>query len=312
MLNEILHQINSYDTIIIHRHTRPDGDALGSQIGLKEIIKHNFKKDVFAVGDDSDRLDFIGKMDIVDDELYDKALVFVLDTADTFLISDERYSKGAYVIKIDHHISRSDFGNLNYVDTSFESCAGLVAYMAIELGLEINQTAAKALFTGIVTDSGRFRYDSTSSRTFSVVSKLLESGLNITEVYDNLYIEELDNVRLKAYFMLNFQLTECNVAYMKNTKADIEKFKTNFFTISRGMVNTMAGIGGISIWANFTEDVENNVIVAELRSNKYNINEIAVKYGGGGHKFASGASLESWEKVDEMLADLDLLIKEDL
>lgn len=312
MLNEILHQIKNYETIIIHRHTRPDGDALGSQIGLKEIIKQNFKKDVFVVGDESERLGFIGQMDIVEDEMYDNALVFVLDTADTILISDDRYSKGAYIIKIDHHISRNDFGNLNYVDTSFESCAGLVAYIAMELGLEINELAAKALFTGIVTDSGRFRYDSTTSRTFSIASRLLECSFNITDVYDNLYIEELDNVRLKAYFMLNFQLTKNNVAYMKNTHADIERFNTNFFTISRGMVNTMAGINGIPIWANFTEDIENNVVVAELRSNKYNINEVAVKYGGGGHKFASGASLDSWTKVDEMLADLDLLIKEDL
>lgn len=311
MLNEILEKIQSHDTIIIHRHFRPDGDALGSQIGLKEILLENFDKKVYAVGDESDRLEFVGKMDQISDECYHDALVFVLDTADLALVSDERYSQGSYVIKIDHHISRSDFGDLNYVDTSFESCAGLIAYIAIQLGLRINQNAAKALFTGIVTDSGRFRYDSTTARTFDIVSKLLETEFSITEVYDNLYVEELDNVRLKAHFMLNFQLSSNNVAYMKNTKEDIEKFNTNFFTISRGMVNTMAGIKGISIWVNFTEDIENNVIVAEIRSNKYNINEIAVKYGGGGHKFASGASLESWAIADEMLRDLDLLAKEE-
>lgn len=310
--NQILKQIKAHDVIIIHRHSRPDGDALGSQIGLKEALVHNFpKKKIYVVGDKSDRLSFIGELDEVRDDLYKEALIFVLDTADTHMISDDRYSKGKVMIKIDHHISSNDYGDLNLVDTSYESCAGLIAHLLLETGLKLNKTAAAALFTGIITDSGRFRYDSTNARTFMVVSKLLETGFAPSAIYEQLYIEELENVRLRAYFMLNFQTTKNNVAYMKNNKEDVEKFGVDFFTISRGMVNTMAGIRGISIWANFTWDEKAQGIVVELRSNQFNINQIAVKYGGGGHRLASGATLSSWEEVDRMLEDLDQLIVED-
>ena len=249
-------------------------------------------------------------MDEIKDEEYRDALVIVLDTSEPHLISDERYKLGKFIIKIDHHISQNDYGNLNCVDTSFESCAGLIANILISENIPLNSPSAKSLFTGIVTDSGRFRYDSVSARTFAIVSKLLEYNFSISEVYNELYLEDLESIRLKAYFMLNFKLTKHNVAYMKNTHEDIIRHHSNFFTISRGMVNTMAGIRGIPIWVNFTEDIENKVVVAEIRSNKFNINEIAVKYGGGGHMFASGASLPSWEVCDQMLEDLDNLVKE--
>lgn len=311
MYKEIIETIKKYDTIIIHRHFRPDGDAIGAQIGLRDALRFNFpNKKIYAVGDENDRLSFIGKMDEIKDEEYRDALVIVLDTSEPHLISDERYKLGKFIIKIDHHISQNDYGNLNCVDTSFESCAGLIANILISENIPLNSPSAKSLFTGIVTDSGRFRYDSVSARTFAIVSKLLEYNFSISEVYNELYLEDLESIRLKAYFMLNFKLTKHNVAYMKNTHEDIIRHHSNFFTISRGMVNTMAGIRGIPIWVNFTEDIENKVVVAEIRSNKFNINEIAVKYGGGGHMFASGASLPSWEVCDQMLEDLDNLVKE--
>lgn len=309
--NQILNQIKAHDVIIIHRHARPDGDALGSQMGLKEALVHNFpKKKIYAVGDTSDRLSFIGDIDDIQDEVYNDALVFVLDTADTHMISDERYKSGKVMIKMDHHISSNDYGDINLVDTSYESCAGLVAQFLLDVGLDLNKESAQALFTGIITDSGRFRYDSTNARTFRIVSSLLETGFTPSTIYDQLYVEDLENVRLRAYFMLNFQTTKNQVAYMINKKEDVERFGVDFFTISRGMVNTMAGIRGISVWANFTWDERAQGIVVELRSNQFNINQIAVKYGGGGHRLASGATLPSWEVVDEMLKDLDQLVME--
>lgn len=310
MKQEIITKLEAFDTIIIHRHSRPDGDAIGSQIGLKQIIITNYpNKAVYTVGDESGRFKFLGEMDIIKDELYNDALVIVLDTADNLLISDERYQNGKFLIKIDHHISTNDYGDINLVDTSYESCAGLIADFAFSNNLVVNKEAAVALYTGMVTDSGRFRYNSTTPKTFATASKLLATGIDISYIYNNLYVEELDNVKARAYFMLNFEVTADNVAYMKNTIEDIEKLNLDFFTVSRGMVNTMAGIRGINVWANFTEDKENNVIVAELRSNRYNINQIAVKYGGGGHLMASGASLASWDDVDLMIHDLNELVR---
>lgn len=312
MYKGFLEKVKEFETIIIHRHSRPDGDALGSQIGLKEALLLNFpNKDVLVVGDTNERLKFIGEMDEVNDEKYNDALVIILDTPEEIMISDERYKNGKYLIKIDHHLPRSSFGNLEIIDTSFESCASLVANIIFDLRMEINEKSAKALFTGVVTDSGRFRYSSVNSNTFIIASKLVATGFSLSDVYNSLYIEEYNLVKLRAEFTLKFELTKNKVAYIKTTKEEVKNYGVDIFTISRGMVNTMSGIKGIDIWVNFTEDEVNNCIIAELRSNKYNINEIAVKYGGGGHLLASGASLESFAVADKMLADLDQLIEVD-
>jgi bifunctional oligoribonuclease and PAP phosphatase NrnA len=308
MFSEILKSIEAFDRIIIHRHSRPDGDAIGSQIGWKEAIKTTFpEKTVYAVGDRSEKFSFLGEMDEVVPWDYDEALVFVLDSAEAFLVSGDDFRLGKKVIKIDHHISRENFGDANFVDTSFESCAGYVAWICFSLNMQLSDLGAKALFTGMVTDSGRFRYDSTNARTFMLAARLSEYGFDLSEVYNQLYIDELHMVRLRAQFALNFKVTGDQIAYIKNTKEDIARYETDFFTISRGMVNTMAGIRGIDIWVNFTEDEVNNTVVAEIRSGKYNINQVAVKYGGGGHKLASGATLSGFDEADRMLEDLSKL-----
>lgn len=308
MYKEFKKLIEKYETIIIHRHSRPDGDALGSQFGLQKALKLNYpNKNVYAVGDMNARLSFMGEVDVVSDDVYKGALTIVLDTSEVSMISDSRYTLGEHIIKIDHHLPKGVYGNLEYVDTSFESCAGLITHMLIKLGLKLDKDCATSLFTGIVTDSGRFRYSSTNSRTYELVSNLVKYDIDANEIYNKLYISELDIVKLKAQMTLNFKITNSNVAYLKNTKEDIEKYQTDFNTISRGMVGVMAGIEGIDVWVNFTEDVENNCVVAELRSNGLNVNQIAVKYGGGGHLNASGASLKDFGVADEMLEDLNKL-----
>jgi phosphoesterase RecJ-like protein len=311
MENKLLSKINEFNTIIIHRHSRSDGDALGSQVGLREALVETYpQKRVLMTGDESERYQFIGKMDSVLDDDYQGALVIVLDSAEEHMISDGRYKNGAYLVKIDHHIPRNDFGDLQIVDTSYESCAGLIADFIFRNNLKLTTDGAKALFTGIVTDSGRFRFDSISPRTFEYAGKLLEYGFNVNEIYNNLYLEDLKMIKLRARFITNFQLTAQNVAYTMTTAEEIKEYNSDLFTISRGMVNTMGGIKGIDIWVNFTEDEDSNSVITEIRSNKYNINKIATKYGGGGHQFASGATLKSFDEARRLLADLDKLIEE--
>ena len=310
MYNRVLKFIREAKTIIIHRHSRPDGDALGSQIGLKEAIKATFpRKEIYMVGDMTPRYEFMGKMDEIDDEKYKDALVFVLDTSEQSMISDERYLTGKHLIKIDHHIAKESFGDIEIVDTTYESCCGLVAFLIDRIRLKMTDYGAKSLYTGMVTDSGRFRYDSTTSKTFEIASKLLKHNFNINEIYNHLYTDTLEMVKLRAQFTLKFKLTEDNVAYIKTTQEEMKEYNVDIFSISRNMVNTMAGIKGINIWVNFTEDIDGRVI-AEIRSSKYNINNIAVKYGGGGHKAASGATLKNFEEADMMLNDLNELAKE--
>lgn len=309
MYNDILKTIEKFDSIVIYRHTRPDGDALGSQLGLREIIKINFpQKNVYVVGDMTLKYSFMGTMDELDEDFeYEKTLAFLLDCSERNLFSNQNFRKSAKTIKIDHHIRREEFGDIEVVNETFESCCGLVAEIAFELGLEVTPLAAQHLYTGIITDSGRFRYDSTSSRTFEICSKLLEKKFDMMSVYDALYIEDLDNVLLRARYTLKMQFTKNKVAYIYTTKEEVEKEKVDMFTISRAIVSTMSGIKGINIWANFTEDLEDKGVIVEIRSSKYNINPIALKYGGGGHAKASGATVPSKEIAFELLADLDKL-----
>ena len=310
MFTELLEKIKEFDTIIIHRHSNPDGDALGSQIGLKNIIKENFpEKTVYAVGDMTARFAFMesSEMDTIDDEVYENALAIVLDTSASSLISDERYKSAKATARMDHHIFCEKICDVEVTDTSYESCCGLITEFAIRTGLRLNPLAAKSLYTGMVTDSGRFRYDSTTSQTFRLASRLLEEKFDTGEVYAGLYADDFNHVRLRAQFILKIQFTEENVGYIYTDKEELAGYGVSTFTISRGMVGTMGDLRGVDIWVNFTETDEG--VLAELRSSKYNINTVAVKYGGGGHMKASGATLKSREEAMAMLEDLNEIIR---
>ena len=308
MFEQILEQIKKHDTIIIHRHTNPDGDALGSQIGLKHIIKDNFpEKTVYVVGDGSRRYGFMDDsvMDIIPDEVYSDALAIVLDTSAKSLICDDRYTTAKTSCRIDHHIFVEKIADIEVTNPTYESCCGLIAEFAYESGLKLSPMSAKSLYTGMVTDSGRFRYDSTTSQTFRLASFIMEQPFSTGDIYKNLYSDELKFVQLRAKFALKIQVTDKNVGYIYTTLDEAKSYGVDTFTISRGMVNTMGDIRGIDSWVNFTETEEG--VLCEIRSSKYNINQIATKYGGGGHAKASGATLKNREEAMSLLADLNNL-----
>ena len=311
MFEEALGLIQAYDRIIIHRHNRPDGDAMGSQIGLKHIILENFPgKQVYAVGDVSKRFTFMedSVMDEVPDAWYEGALAIILDTSAKALISDDRYQLAEKTLRIDHHIFCEKIADVEITDTSFESCCGMIAQFACECGLKLNEVASKSLYTGMVTDSGRFRYDATTARTFRLASVLMEKPFDTNELYGNLYADDFAKVKLRAQFVLKINFTANNVAYIYTDLAEAKALNVETFTISREMVNTMANIKGVDIWVNFTETEDG--ILCEIRSSRYNINPIAVKYGGGGHAKASGATVADRDTAMAMLADLDAMIGE--
>ncbi len=311
MFEKILEQIKAYNRIIIHRHSSPDGDALGSQIGLKHILLENFpEKEVYTVGDAARHYSFMDdcQMDEIPDAYYADALAIVLDTSAKRLISDDRYCAAKATARIDHHLFVEQICDTEVVGPSFESCCGLIAAFAEESGLRLTPIAAKSLYTGMVTDSGRFRYDSTSAQTFRLAALLMEQKFDTNEIYRNLYANDFSQVQLKARFVLKIQFTEKNVAYIYTTREEMEELGADTFSISRGMVGTMSDIKGVDIWVNFTETEQG--VACELRSSKYNINPIAVKYGGGGHAKASGATVKSKEEAMAMLADLNAMMEE--
>jgi len=311
MFEQILDAIRSHDTIILHRHSSPDGDAIGSQVGLKHILRDAFpEKKIYAVGDPAGRYSFMqdSVMDEVEDSAYVGALAIILDTSARALISDERYQQAALTARIDHHIFCEKIADIEVTDSSCESCCSLITAFAMESGLPVSDAAATLLYTGMVTDSGRFRYDSTSDKTFRHASFLMERSIDTNELYRHLYANDFEQVKLRAQYVLKMQFTQKNVAYIYTTLDELKALSVDTFAISRGMVSVMADIRGVDIWANFTETEKG--VLCELRSSRYNINPIAVKYGGGGHAKASGATLKSREEAMRMLEDLDALAGE--
>lgn len=308
MFFQALEAIKKFDRIIIHRHSRPDGDAIGSQVGLKHLLMLNFpEKEIYAVGDDVRFLSFIdgAVMDDVSDDLFKDALSIILDCGSSSLISDDRYKSAAMTVRFDHHLFCESIADIDVVDSTYESCCGLITGFASETGLRLDERSAKALYTGLVTDSGRFRYDSTTARTHRLAAILLEYGFDTNDIYRNLYSDTYENKKNKAAFTLKIKFTGNNVAYIYNTAEEVANSGMDAFTISRAMVATMADIKNVDIWVNFTESEQG--VLCELRSSIYNINPIAVKYGGGGHAKASGATVPDKETAMSMLCDLNEL-----
>ncbi len=308
MFEQILELIEKYPRIIIHRHKNPDGDALGCQIGLCHMLKDTYPdKEIYVVGDMTPRYAFMtdAPMDEIPNEAYEGALAMVLDTSAKSLISDERYATATATARIDHHIFVEEICQAEVTDTSYESCCGLVTALAIEGNFTVSPVAAKALYTGMITDSGRFRYDSTSSQTFRMAAFLMERKFETGDIYRNLYADELFFIQLRAKITLKIQTTPHRVAYVYNTADEVAEYGADTFTISRGMVNVMSEVRGIDTWVNFTET--DSGVLCEIRSNKHNINPIAVKYGGGGHQKASGCTLKDRDEAMSLLADLNAL-----
>ena len=311
MFEAILNQFQTHHTIILHRHSRPDGDAMGSQIGLKHLLLENLPgKTVYAVGDEAGFFSFMedNVMDQIPDSAYDGALAVILDCGAPHLISDDRWKLAKATVRIDHHLFTGQFADTEVIDSSFESCCGLIAQLAMESGWRLNKLAAKALYTGMVTDSGRFRYDSTTARTFRLAAFLMEQEFDTNEIFRDLYADDFESKARKAQFVLKTQFTPNRVAYIYTTLEELKAMDTSTFSVSRGMVNTMADIKGTGIWVNFTETEEG--VLCELRSSGVNINPIAVKYGGGGHAKASGATVPDRATAMNMLQDLDTLAGE--
>lgn len=298
--------IEAHDTIILHRHKNPDGDAIGSQIGLKLLLQENYpEKQVMAVGDGAGRYGFVREsvMDSVEDSAYVNALAIILDVSAPALISDERYTLAAKTARVDHHLFCGTIAETEIIDSSYESCCGLITALAMECNWRMPVLSAEALYTGMVTDSGRFRYDCTSSQTFRLASYLMEQPIDTNTLFSNLYAMDYEQVQLRARFALKIQFTPHHVAYIYTTKEEVAALGGDAFSISRGQVNVMADIKDVYIWVNFTETEQG--VLCELRSNRANINPVAVAFGGGGHQKASGATVADRETAMRMLDMLD-------
>ncbi len=309
--DHILQKIKEYNRIIIHKHQRPDGDCYGAGFGLKEIIKETFpNKEVYVVGETAEYVKFIGDVDEISDDLFKGALSICVDTASAARVADQRFNLSEYVIKIDHHIPVEDFGDFQFVDVTRSSTAQIILefYLRYKDELKFNMTAAIALYTGIVTDTGRFRYRSVTADTFKAVAFLLDFGLDFTEILGKLDMKTEDLLKLKGYVLLNFEKTPNGVAYIKMKPEIIEKFGVSLEEAT-SLVNELSVLDDCPVWMLFAE-YENNFVRGRLRSRAPAIDKLANKYNGGGHRLACGANLGDWDTVELLLKDADDLVRE--
>lgn len=307
-IQTIQQAIEEYNRIIIHRHVRPDPDALGSQAGLSELIKASYpEKEVYVVGEDDPSLTFMVKMDEIEDHVFKNALIIICDTANTERIDDVRYKLGAKIIKIDHHPNVDPYGDLSWVDTNASSTSEMIYdfYLNAE-GLTLNDTAARLLYGGIVGDTGRFLFPSTTKKTLQYAAELVTYDFDRTKLYDGIYNVKDHIARMRGYILQNFTLDEDGLSVVKLTKDILEKF--NVSPIETGqLVGTLGDIEGILTWVFFIEETDQ--IRVRLRSKGPIINEVAAKYNGGGHPLASGASIYSWEDAQKVIQDLKQTLK---
>ena len=313
MINKILDKIKEAKSIIIIGHVSPDGDCLGCQFGLKEIIKDSFNKtDVYAVGESSTSLSFMGKLDEVSDEVFARSLVVLTDVANYERIGDKRYSKALDIVKIDHHPYSDNTGSLVYVDTNVSSACEIIARIAIENNLVISKVAANSLLTGIITDSGGFRYSGVNPNTFKIASKLLECGADIVELNKKIAMVTYNELKIKGYVIENMKKTDLGFVYCFISKETRDKYNVCYEEASNA-VDVLGNIYGSPVWALFLE-IDDELRV-RLRSNGPVINMLAKQYGGGGHALASGChlknkgSIENLKTIEQFAKDADLVIK---
>ena len=312
----ILTAIQSYDTIAVFRHEAPDFDALGSQFGLVAWIKDNFpSKTVYALSDEKEPDTIRGIFPlpdpISDEVLFAKPfLAIVVDTSDTKRICDKRALKGDKILKIDHHVSGGDdYANLNFVPTDFVAAAEILADMVSSKtfkGTHIGATSARYLYIGIAGDSGRFQYTNTSPRTLRLGAWLIEQGkFDLQkEVYLPMYMKDVASLKNTAYILSNFKVSPNGVGYYILNQADLVAIGLDV-TSASGQVNLLANIEEIKVWVSFTEDIEKGYYRVSFRSRDLPVNEVALKYNGGGHKHAAGARADNLDVVQQIIDDID-------
>lgn len=303
----ILEKIRQYETIIIHRHQRPDPDALGSQIGLRELLRTNFPdKRILATGVDEPTLAWVAKMDQVSDEAYQKALVIVTDTANRPRIDDERYSLGREIIKIDHHPNEDPYGDLLYVNTQASSASEIIADFAFEMGLQLTDEVARLLYIGIVGDTGRFLYAATTSKTMSIASKLREFDFDFAAISREMDSFPFKIAKLQGYVFEHMEVDENGAARVTLSREILESFDVTDAETA-AIVGVPGKIDSVSSWAIFVEQPDGSYRV-RLRSKQAVINQIAQNHDGGGHPLASGANSYSLDENDQIYKEIQEVV----
>lgn len=313
----ILDRIEHYAKIVISRHIRPDGDAIGATKGLAAVLRATYPdKKIYLLNDDySKSLEFLGGEDSVPesqtDALYDGALLIVIDTGTFDRVSNRNAAKAAEIVKIDHHIDDRPYGDISWVEDYRSSACEMIADFCLTFKdrLNITREAATYLYCGMVTDSGRFRYEGVNGDTMRIAGALLDYGIDTQTLFANLYTDGLDALKLKSYVFGHIKITPNGVAYVHITAAAQKKLGLDPEEASEA-VSELKNIRGSLIWLAFIDNTAKNNIRVRLRSRFVTVNELAAKYRGGGHAMSSGATVLNRKEMLALVADADRLLGE--
>ena len=303
MLKDIFKQIKKYDNIVIARHIGVDPDALASQLALRDSIRKTFpNKKVLAVGSSSVRFNYFPKLDKMEE--LDNAMLIIVDTPDRKRIDISNFDEYKYYVKLDHHPFIEKFADIEYIDDKASSASEVIYRLITSTGLKLDEDIAKTIFLGIVSDTNRFLFSS-SSKTFATVADMLEKyNLDLPELYSNIFMRPLNEVRLQGYIAENMKVTENGLGSVKITNDTMVKYGVDVGSAGN-LVNNFNYIEEVLVWVTISEDVKNNLIKLNIRSRGPIINHIAEKYNGGGHHFASGARVSCMAEADSLLEELD-------
>ena len=306
VLKKIYKEIKKHKKIVLARHIGPDPDALGSTLGLKEIILNTFlNKQVYAVGTPAARHKYIGNLDMFDESLYEDALLIVLDTPDIKRVDGVDPTRFKYKIKIDHHPIVDKYCDIEYVVDSASSASELVMELVYSTPLKLNKEGAEKLYIGLISDTNRFLYSYTTDKTFYLVSWLLkEVNIDITDIYEKMYTMSIKEKKLQSYVILNLKITDNKLGYLVLNQDELNELGTDAATMTN-IVNYLNYTEEMISWVIFAYDKNIDKIRASIRSRGPIINDVASNYNGGGHVYASGARLNNFDEVDEMIKELD-------
>ncbi len=311
---KIYREIKKAKTIVIARHVGADPDALGSSLGLKQVILDNFpNKKIYVIGSPAARFRFIGDLDKLPenyDELYKNALLIVTDTPDHRRVDGVDPRRFNRSIKIDHHPFVEQMCQIEWIDDTASSASQMILEFVFKTRLQFTKEAAEKLYAGLIADTNRFLFANSTPKTFELVSKLIKTtNIDITKTYENLYKRPYKEIKFQGYLSENFIITENNVGYIKINDETLKKYNVDA-AMPGNMINNFNHINEMLVWVTFTEDKELGSYRVSVRSRGPIINEVLARHGGGGHIYASGARLKTDEEMDSLIYDLDLVTKE--
>ncbi len=306
IIRKIYKKIKKYDTIVIARHVGPDPDAISSQVALRDVILNTFpNKKVYAVGAPTSKFKYLGILDKFHEDMYNNSLLIVLDVPDKARVDGVNPDLFKEKIKIDHHPFVEEFCDIEWIDDLASSAAQMVIELIVNTKLKMTKEAAEKLFVGVVADTNRFLFYYTTPKTFDLISTMIKkTNIDFTNLYEDLYLRPLKEVKFQGYIINNLQVTENGLGYIKLSDEVLKEY--NVDPASAGnMVNSFNYIEEMLVWVILSEDKHNNNIRGSIRSRGPIVNEIATHYNGGGHIYASGVRITNDDQSVELIKELD-------